>query len=281
MKEVLDLIMLKLKLWWREQLLSIKRNLQANRWRIAILAVLLYGVSQHNFNFQLDGFSIKNSPKTNHQVEEMDMSGVIADIVGSIGAKEDKKQVPKAVFTSKSTRNKPETTASDVGNSYSNVGFWSGKRNEKKGIRERQLDYIQRFSKIAQTEMDKFGIPASIILAQGIIESNAGDSRLARNNNNHFGVKCFSKNCQKGHCSNFTDDSHKDFFRVYRSPWESYRAHSIMIKTKHYHRLLRYGTRNYNAWAYGLKKLGYATDPHYAQSLIRTIESLNLQQFDR
>ena len=63
--------------------------------------------------------------------------------------------------------------------------------------------------------MDKFGIPASITLAQGLLESNNGESRLTTKNNNHFGIKCFSRKCKKGHCSNFSDDSHKDFFRKY------------------------------------------------------------------
>jgi len=74
---------------------------------------------------------------------------------------------------------------------------------------QQQINYIQRFAKVAKSEMDKYGIPASIKLAQGLLESQAGASRLATKNNNHFGIKCFSKNCKKGHCTNFSDDSHK------------------------------------------------------------------------
>ena len=71
-----------------------------------------------------------------------------------------------------------------------------------------QKSYIEAHAATAQREMDLYGIPASITLAQGLLESNAGESKLATHNNNHFGIKCFSKTCRKGHCSNFTDDSH-------------------------------------------------------------------------
>jgi len=141
------------------------------------------------------------------------------------------------------------------------------------------LDYISRFREIAQKEMNAYGIPASISLAQGLIESRAGDSKLARNNNNHFGMKCFSRSCKRGHCSNFTDDTHKDFFRKFKSPWESWRAHSVMLSQGRYQKLKKYG-RDYRQWAYGLKSVGYATDRTYAEKLIGTIERYNLQQFD-
>lgn len=141
-------------------------------------------------------------------------------------------------------------------------------------------EYIDRYSKIAITEMNKYGVPASISLAQGLIESRAGSSKLAMNNNNHFGIKCFSRNCRTGHCSNFTDDSHKDFFRKFNNPWESWRAHSLMISTGRYAKLKRYG-HDYKNWAYGLKTVGYATDRTYAEKLIGVIERYNLQRFDR
>ena len=140
--------------------------------------------------------------------------------------------------------------------------------------------YIQRFSKTAQSEMEQFGIPASITLAQGLLESNAGQSKLAVQNNNHFGMKCFSKKCTKGHCSNFEDDHHKDFFRKYETTWESFRAHSNLLQGKRYKHLKNLGTRDYVSWATGLQKAGYATDKRYAKKLIRLIESFNLQQYD-
>jgi flagellum-specific peptidoglycan hydrolase FlgJ len=279
MNEVIKLIRLKLRIWWEAQIRQLKHYLNVNKYRIAALVILVYIATKHDFNVEFGGFSLtKNKPA--ERTEKLDMSGVIAEIVSSVGKVEPAIKAPKAIQMS--NKSKPDDLGKpDVGNTYSNVSFWSGKSNKKQERRARQEEYIRRFSKIAQTEMEKFGIPASIILAQGILESNAGNSRLAMQNNNHFGVKCFSHNCQKGHCSNFTDDSHKDFFRVYQSPWESYRAHSVMIKTKHYRVLLRYGTRDYKNWAYGLKKLGYATDKHYAESLLHTIEDLNLDKFDK
>lgn len=159
-------------------------------------------------------------------------------------------------------------------------------QNEAAPVAAKQLTkvmceaYINRFYKTAQAEMVRFGIPASISLAQGLVESRAGDSKLARQNNNHFGIKCFSRRCKKGHCSNFTDDTHKDFFRVFASPWESWRAHSQMLASGRYTKLKRYG-RDYRQWAYGLKAAGYATDRTYAEKLIGVIEQYELYQYDK
>jgi len=147
-------------------------------------------------------------------------------------------------------------------------------------LRAQSLDYIERYHKIAIGEMQQFGIPASISLAQGLIESRAGTSKLAKSNNNHFGMKCFSKNCKKGHCSNFTDDTHKDFFRKFPSPWESWRAHSQLLASGRYTKLKRHG-HDYRAWAYGLKSVGYATDRTYAEKLIGIIERYDLHKYDR
>ncbi len=159
-------------------------------------------------------------------------------------------------------------------------------KNEAAPVSARQLTpemaeaYITQFSRVAVEEMEKFGVPASISLAQGLVESRAGDSKLARRNNNHFGIKCFSKKCQKNHCSNFTDDTHKDFFRKFRSPWESWRAHSVMISSGRYASLKKHG-RDYKQWAYGLKSIGYATDKTYAEKLIGIIEDYELFRFDK
>jgi uncharacterized FlgJ-related protein len=139
--------------------------------------------------------------------------------------------------------------------------------------------YIERFAPIAIAEMKRYGIPASISLAQGLVESRAGQSTLARKNNNHFGIKCFSRKCGKGHCSNHTDDTHKDFFRVFKSPWESWRAHSLMLANGRYTQLKKHGT-NYQAWASGLKELGYATDKRYDAKLTGMIERYDLSRFD-
>lgn len=141
-------------------------------------------------------------------------------------------------------------------------------------------DYIRRYNNIARVEMEKFGIPASISLAQGLVESRAGTSTLARKNNNHFGIKCFSRNCPGGHCSNHNDDHHKDFFRIFGNPWESWRAHSRMLASGRYAKLKKHGG-DYRKWAYGLKSVGYATDGNYAEKLIGIIERYELYKYDR
>jgi len=176
---------------------------------------------------------------------------------------------------------------SNLANTYSNLTADNKgeKQHEstaaKAEKRKKQLQYIKRFATVAQTEMGKYGIPASITLAQGLLESNVGESKLATRNNNHFGIKCFSRSCRKGHCSNFTDDSHKDFFRVYKSSWESYRAHSLLLKrSDRYQKLFKLRKGDYRSWAHGLKKAGYATDKRYAEKLINLIEDLELDKYD-
>jgi hypothetical protein len=118
------------------------------------------------------------------------------------------------------------------------------------------------------------------VAIQAIVESNSGTSKLSKGTNNHFGIKCFSRTCKKGHCSNFGDDTHKDFFRKYDSAWESWRSHSKLIVTGKYKTLLKHGD-DYRAWAHGLKKLGYATAKHYDQTLIEMIEKYHLDELDR
>jgi hypothetical protein len=145
---------------------------------------------------------------------------------------------------------------------------------------DRAQKYINRYASLAQKIWKQYKIPASITLAQGIIESRSGTSKLAVQNNNHFGIKCFSKNCRKGHCSNHTDDTHKDFFMKFSSAEEcfKYRATHVLSKGR-YSKLRKYGN-DYERWAYGLKSAGYATDPNYARTLISTIQRYNLSKFD-
>ena len=158
---------------------------------------------------------------------------------------------------------------------------------DKKGVDERIVqeklnncrDYVRRFAKAAITEKDKYGIPASIKLAQGLLETNAGDSRLANESNNHFGIKCRRK-CRGCTCRNYADDDIYDMFRVFDSAWESYREHSLLLQIDRYKHLKRLGTKDYKNWAIGLKKAGYATDKNYHKKLIRIIEALDLDQFD-
>ncbi len=146
--------------------------------------------------------------------------------------------------------------------------------------RRRMASYVERFAPVAKAEMNKFGIPASIILAQGLLESNAGASGLAKQANNHFGMKCFSQKCKKGHCLNYSDDTHKDFFVKYANVWGSYRQHSEMLKNKQRYAHL-FSTRDYRKWATGLAKAGYATDKQYGEKLIALIQELQLDRFDK
>jgi flagellum-specific peptidoglycan hydrolase FlgJ len=141
--------------------------------------------------------------------------------------------------------------------------------------------YLEKYASLAVEEMRRSGIPASIILAQGLLESDAGASNLAKKLNNHFGVKCFSKKCGKKHCQNFTDDSHKDFFVHYPGVWSSYRAHTqFLVQNPRYHSLFKQGATSYHYWAKGLQQAGYATDPRYARKLITLIQNLQLDQYD-
>ncbi len=155
------------------------------------------------------------------------------------------------------------------------VSFGNESSQEK-----RYKSYINNHYEFAVEEMHKYKIPASITLAQGLLETNGGKSKLATRNNNHFGIKCFSRKCKKGHCSNFNDDSHKDFFRIYNSTKESYRAHSLFLKKSRYENIFSFSEKDYKSWAHELKKSGYATDKKYAYKLIALIEKYELYKFD-
>lgn len=146
------------------------------------------------------------------------------------------------------------------------------------GKKARVQNYLDRYAEAARTEMKEHGIPASITLAQGLLESNAGDSRLARQSNNHFGIKCRTK-CLGCTCRNYGDDTRYDMFRVFDSPAESFREHSKLLGYKRYRKLKSYG-KDYKRWAQGLQSCGYATDKSYAKKLIKIIENLDLAKYD-
>jgi flagellum-specific peptidoglycan hydrolase FlgJ len=139
--------------------------------------------------------------------------------------------------------------------------------------------YILRFKAIAIQEMNTYGIPASITLAQGLFESASGNSDLARVANNHFGVKCGNGWTGKSYYKN--DDQENDCFRVYSNPEESYRDHSNFLRKKNYAALFELDKNDYKGWAYGLKKAGYATNPNYPTLIINVIEKYHLDQYDR
>ena len=156
--------------------------------------------------------------------------------------------------------------------------------------------FIKQWEKTAVAEMDKFGIPASITMAQGIIESRSGASILAQPSNfatfdkskvlrqgcnNLFGIKCHERvgSCRPGHCANHMDDYAKDFFIKFKTPEDSWRGHSEFLLKYRYKSLLAYG-KNYKAWAKGLTDYGYATDKTYGKKLIAIIEKYELNRLD-
>jgi LysM repeat protein len=140
-------------------------------------------------------------------------------------------------------------------------------------------EYLSKYSSLAVSEMKRTGIPASITLAQGMLESNYGRSRLATQGNNHFGIKCHSD--WRGRKIYHDDNRKGECFRAYNSAEESFRDHSdFLVKGSRYRDLFSLKSTDYRAWAHGLKKAGYATDPKYPELLIRKIEEYRLWAYD-
>jgi len=139
--------------------------------------------------------------------------------------------------------------------------------------------YVYQYKNIAMANMKQYGIPASIILAQGILESGAGRGDLAKNSNNHFGIKCHAG--WTGESVNHDDDSAQECFRKYDNPSESFKDHALFLTGRsRYAKLFGYSKGDYKAWAQGLRTAGYATDPKYPDKLISFIERYNLHQYD-
>lgn len=139
--------------------------------------------------------------------------------------------------------------------------------------------YIERFHKVAIREMYLYKIPASITLAQGILESGSGKSDLAEKANNHFGIKCPGDYSGKGFYKD--DDKRNECFRVYKNADESFRDHSIFLTKPRYSELFKLSETDYKGWAKGLKKAGYATNSKYPQLLIEIIEQNKLYEYDK
>jgi LysM repeat protein len=145
--------------------------------------------------------------------------------------------------------------------------------------RTSRKEYILRWKDEAVSQMLTYGIPASITLAQGILESADGNSPLAKYANNHFGIKCHD---WKGETFIQDDDARNECFRKYSEAMESYRDHSLFLKNKsRYAFLFNYSSTDYKNWAHGLKKAGYATNNEYAYRLIQIIEENELNQYDK
>lgn len=139
--------------------------------------------------------------------------------------------------------------------------------------------YISQFKDVAMGNMRNYGIPASIILAQGILESGAGRGDLAMNANNHFGIKCHVG--WTGDSVKHDDDAAQECFRKYDNPSESFKDHAVFLTGRsRYAKLFGFSKGDYKAWARGLRTAGYATDPKYPDKLISYIERYNLYQYD-
>lgn len=138
--------------------------------------------------------------------------------------------------------------------------------------------YIAQYKDLAIAQMKRYKIPASITLAQGLLESAAGRSDLARKGNNHFGIKCHGWTGRKTY---HDDDERQECFRAYDSVWDSYEDHSkFLANQSRYSRLFYFSNTDYKSWAHGLKECGYATNPRYAENLINIIELYQLNSYD-
>lgn len=140
-------------------------------------------------------------------------------------------------------------------------------------------DYIEKYAPVAQSNMKSYGIPASIILAQGLLESGYGASTLCLQANNHFGIKCHKD--WTGDSVSYDDDSKGECFRKYKDPFDSFRDHAVFLTTgSRYSSLFNLDRKDYEAWAKGLRNAGYATDSQYPAKLITLIEKYQLYEYD-
>lgn len=181
-----------------------------------------------------------------------------------------------------SSKSTIQTTKKPVGWKYSKpIQNGSSTQSNSKSIPVNELTkaYIVQYNAVAMANMKTYGIPASIILAQGILESGSGKSDLAVTANNHFGIKCH--NDWMGDKVYKDDDSLQECFRKYNLASESYQDHAMVLTGKNrYAKLFTLPKGDYKAWAKGLKEAGYATDPRYPEKLISYIETYNLSQYD-
>ncbi|RTY90246.1 glucosaminidase domain-containing protein [Flavobacterium sp. GT3R68] len=148
-----------------------------------------------------------------------------------------------------------------------------------KVTKEIVLAYINKFKEVAKSNMTQYGIPSSIILAQGILESGAGTGPLSIEGNNHFGIKCHKE--WNGKTIKHDDDSAQECFRKYDQPMESYKDHALFLTSRPWYAgLFKLNKDDYKGWAKGLRSAGYATDPKYPEKLIGIIERYQLGQYD-
>lgn len=158
--------------------------------------------------------------------------------------------------------------------------FLSGCFFESFGQKITPQQYIDQYKDLAIREMKRMGVPAAITLAQGILETESGNSDLLMKSNNHFGIKC--KSSWTAGSVSHDDDAPGECFRMYKDAEESYRDHSNFLRgNNRYAFLFKLDPTDYKGWAYGLRKAGYATNPKYPEILIRHIETYNLEQYSQ
>ena len=151
--------------------------------------------------------------------------------------------------------------------------------NNSVSVEQKIKRYVKLYAPIARKQMKVYKIPASITIAQGILESGYGEATLAKKANNHFGIKCHRD--WNGKKIFHDDDEENECFRSYRNPVKSYKDHSLfLVNRDRYRFLFDLNRKDYKSWAEGLKKAGYATDPEYAKKLISLIERFNLTRLD-
>jgi flagellum-specific peptidoglycan hydrolase FlgJ len=207
---------------------------------------------------------------------------IITILLGSCNSSKPTVYTPKKPVTKQKTNSsrstkpvatsKPENTSS--GNSEVLVAT-----SKTKVTQQTIFDYVLQYKDIAMGNMKSYGIPASIILAQGILESGAGYGRLAASANNHFGIKCHKE--WTGEKVYHDDDALQECFRKYDKASESYRDHALFLTSRgRYSKLFSLPKGDYEAWARGLRAAGYATDPKYPEKLILYIEKYKLHQYD-
>ncbi|MGM0636157.1 MAG: glucosaminidase domain-containing protein [Bacteroidota bacterium] len=186
------------------------------------------------------------------------------------GSKKDEAQKERVKATQPSTKVSVKTTR---------VEEKKAEGVEKKATFDNPIDaYIWEYAGIAQEEMKLYGIPASITIAQGILESSSGQGELTLKSNNHFGIKC---NGWDGEAVYHDDDELQECFRKYNDPKYSFRDHSLFLYERpRYAFLFDYNIQDYKAWAVGLRRAGYATDKKYPDKLISLIERYNLDELD-
>ncbi len=193
---------------------------------------------------------------------------ILSFILSSCGSKK------RSIQTSKPSVAQSEQGVTEQSKVYTSVG----KVQKPPRNLSQTESYIYQFANIAKQEMQMFGIPASITLAQGILESGNGQGQLTKRSNNHFGIKC---NGWRGAKVYHDDDESQECFRKYTHAEYSYRDHSLFLFNRsRYGFLFDYKVTDYKSWAKGLKKAGYATDPKYPKKLISLIERYELYKYD-